>query len=103
MSDCFSFVQRFTRPVRGRPRHLLLDSFDFEFCVVFNFDDSPEDPEAAGTCDIQVVHLPTNDVLADSIRLIANADKGRVIAFLDVLGLDRFSHSVRIAVAEETR
>jgi len=98
----YKFVKTFTRPVRRCPRHLLLDSFDFEFCIVFNFSPSPEDPKADGTCDIHIVPLPSQDVLADGVRLVANANRHGVMRFLAALGIQRFDDKTKAAFYEMT-
>lgn len=101
-SSLMKFVRRFTRPVRRRPHHLLLDSFDHEFCIIFNFETDPETPESIGTCDIEIVPLPSDDILADAFRVVDNANKHGVLRFLAALGIQRFDDRVKSAFYEMT-
>lgn len=101
-SECFKFVQSFTRPMRCRPDHLILDGFDIDYFLIFNFEPAPECPDAEGTCDINLVPLESEDFLADQYRLVIDADQDAVIRFLDAMGLHRFSSDVRSAISNAT-
>lgn len=90
-------VKTFTRPMRGRPKQLLLDGFDHEYFIRFDFDECPETPAAKGTCDILISPLSSDDHVADSIRLVANANKFGVMRFLAAIGIDRFDEKVKTA------
>ncbi len=98
----FEFVKSFTRPVRSRPNHLLLDCFDTWFCLLFDFDPCPEYPESIGKCDIEFVPLPTNDVIADGFVVVSNADKFGVMRMLAAIGVDRFDDKVKTAFYQTT-
>jgi hypothetical protein len=99
----FKFLKSFTRPVRRRPTHLLLDGFDHEFCILFNFETDPEmTDEQRGTCDIEIVPLPTNDVVADGVRLVANANRYGVLRFIAAIGVSRFDNKVKTAFYAST-
>lgn len=101
-SDCLAFVRAFARPMRLKPDHLILDGFDGDYFLIFNFEPADECPDAEGTCDINLVPLDSDDYLADQYRLAIDADRDSVIRLLDALGLHRFSDSVRAAVAIAT-
>ena len=90
-------MRQFTRPMRGRPDHLILDEFDCEFFLIFNFEEDPETPASHDTCDIQIVPLEAEDFLAESIRLVANAKQHDVMRLLAALGVQRFSDKVKTA------
>ncbi len=88
-------VKAFTRPLRGRPDHLILDSFDHEYFLIFNFEPDNENPKALGTCDIELVPLLAEDYLAESYRLVADANKHGIMRLLAALGVERFSDKVK--------
>lgn len=90
-------VRTFARPIHGRPTQLILDGFDSEFFIRFDFDDDPDTPEAKGTCDILIASPMSDDHLAESIRLVANANKFGVMRFLAAIGIGRFNDKVRSA------
>lgn len=91
------FVKRFARSMRGRPERFILDGFDHEFYIVFNFEECPESPESVGTCDIHVVPLAAEDSLAAAIRVVADANKFGVMRFLAAIGIKRFNDRVKSA------
>lgn len=91
-------VKTFTRPMRGRPDHLILDGFDHEYFLMFDFGPDPENPKfREGNCDIELVPLPADDFIAESLRLVSNANKFGVMRLLAALGLDRFDDKVKTA------
>jgi hypothetical protein len=95
--ELLTWAKQFTRPVRGRPEHRLLDGFDHEFCLLFDFSEDPETPASKNTCDIRLAPLPTTDVLADAIQLVSNANKHGVMRLLAALGISRFDDRVKKA------
>ncbi len=90
-------VRTFTRPKRGKPNHLILDSFDHEYYLIFDFDEDPEEPKTIGTCDICLVPLMTADPVADTVCLVSCANKFGVMRMIAALGLDRFDERVKAA------
>lgn len=95
MNALYQWVRTFTKPVRNRPRQLALDGFDSEFFLQFDFEEDPETPASAGTCDVTLVPLVHDDRI--SVRLLANADKRRVLRLLAALGISRFNEATRAA------
>lgn len=97
------FVKSFTRPMRGKPLHFILDGFGADCFVLFDFDDvSDEFPETKGTCDILIVPLASEDFIADSICLISSANKLGVMRFLAAMGIKRFDAKVKAAFYESS-
>ena len=90
-------VRSFARPMRCKPTQLILDGFDSEFFIRFDFDDDPDTPEAKGTCDILIASIRSDDHLAESIRIVANANKFGVMRFLAAIGISRFNDKVKTA------
>lgn len=88
--------------MRGRPQRLILDDFDTSFFITFDFEENPEDPESVGKCDIGVVPLPCDDILADCVWLIHNANKHGVLRFLAAIGIQRFGEKVKTAFYAST-
>lgn len=90
MNKTEEFVKQFCRPLHFHPQQYLLDGFDHEFCIVFDAEHDPEIVESWQTVDICFVPLPTNDILASKVRIVANADKYRVMRMLSAIGIQRF-------------
>ncbi len=92
------YVKQFARPMRGRPERLILDGFDSQCFILFDFEADPETPESLGTCDIGVVPLHCGDYsLDDVIWLVSNAKLHGVMRFLAALGIQRFDDKVKTA------
>ena len=90
-------VKTFTRPMRGYKDRFLLDGFDSAFYIVFDFEDDPETPASAGTCDIGVVSLWALSDPPETVWLVSNANKFGVMRFLAAIGIQRFSDKVKTA------
>lgn len=91
------FVRRFTSPVHRYPHALLLDGFDYEFCIAFDFATYKDVPRKPGCCDIAIVPLPCQDIADEGITLIANANKHGVMRLIAALGISRFDDRVKKA------
>lgn len=100
-SKNYEWVKRFSRPWRSRPGYLILDCFDINFFLLFDFTDvSEEFPETTGTCDIHVVPISSDDFLSDAIPIVSNADKFGIMRLLSALGVDRFDDKVKAVYYE---
>jgi|SRR6185436_18477572 len=87
--ELYEWAKKFCRVRRSEPRKLVFDGFSGEFCLVLDFEDDPETPEAHGTCDILTELLPhrCEDYKASRIRLLANANKADVMRVFAALKL----------------
>ena len=102
MSDLEKWLATFCRKRRTEPRKYVLDGFDGDFCLVFDCEDDPETPEAAGRCDILYEPLPhrSPDYVADRCRIVSNANKHGVMRMLAALGIQRFNEKAKAAYYE---
>ena len=77
----------------------VLDEFDHEFYLGFNFEDDPETPEARYTCDIHLCYVGSSPQDSkDSFRVFANARGHHVLRFMFALGVSRFSEQTKKAM-----
>lgn len=95
--ELYGWVKQFTRPMRTRPTHLILDEFDSDFFLMFDFTDDPETPDSFTTCNIAIVPLHSEDWLADAITVVDNASKHGVMRMMAALGVQRFNEKARTA------
>lgn len=84
-----------SRPSGGR---YLLDAFSSDFYLVFDANDDPETPAAAGTVDV-LIGQPGR-ASDGEIRILANAKESQICRLLFALGPSQFPESVRTVLYE---
>ncbi len=89
------------RQHRSSPTDYILDEIDCEFYLRFDCADDTDRPDVSvKTCDIHIVPLRADDWKAESIRLVADCNRQKVLRFLFALGADRFKSQTRQVMYE---
>jgi len=91
-----SWVSTFAKRKRPAQHHYLIDGFDHEFYLLFDFDEC-EEAETKGTCDILAVLLQPLEAQGTKVTLVSNANKHGIMRLLAALGIHRFNEKVKAA------